>query len=329
MRDLSPLLCRAFLGMSPLGRQQRLSILIYHRVLKERDWMRPGETTESQFAWQMKLLQRHFTVLPLLEAVQMLRLNRLPPRAVSVTFDDGYADNATVALPILRQYRIPATVFVAAAYLNGGRMWNDTVIESLRVYGGQALDLSFLEMPAYPTETEELRRKAAYSIIANLKYLEPGRRKKVADYIAEVSDSSLPNNLMLTTEQLLTLHQQGIEIGGHTFSHPILSCLSPNQARDEIMRGKTELEAIIDNPLRLFAYPNGRPDMDYSQEHVALVKQAGFEAAVSTSWGVSSPRTDFFQMPRFTPWDKSSARFLLRMALNSRHFTEMSGEDTC
>lgn len=328
MRDLPQSLSRALLALSPLGRQQRLSILIFHRVLKERDWMRPGEPTEAEFAWQMQLLQRYFTVLPLSQAVQMLRENRLPPRAVCVTFDDGYADNATVALPVLQRYGIPATVFVAAGYLNGGRMWNDTVVESLRLYDGDELDLSRLGMPIYPTGTDELRRKAAYGIISERKYMEPSLREEIANHVAQLT-ASLPDKLMLTTEQLLTLHQQGVEIGGHTFSHPILCSLPPEQAREEILRGKTELESIIGEPLRLFAYPNGRPGKDYNQEHVAIVKQAGFDAAVATSWGVSSAKSDFFQLPRFTPWDKSSNRYLLRMILNGRHVAEALGEDRC
>jgi peptidoglycan/xylan/chitin deacetylase (PgdA/CDA1 family) len=245
-----------------------------------------------------------------------MQRGNLPSRAACVTFDDGYADNAKVALPILRQYDIPATVFVASGYLNGGRMWNDTIIEYLRQHEGQELDLSKLKMPVYSTSTPALRRKAAYDIIRHCKYLTRGEREKIANTIA-IGATSLPDDLMLTTEQLLTLHQQGVEIGGHTYSHPILSNLPFDEAREEIRRGKSEIEAIIDEPLRLFAYPNGRPNIDYISEHVRLVREAGFEAAVTTHWGVATARSDFFQLPRFTPWDKSAIKFLLRMALNS------------
>lgn len=326
MRDLPLSLSRALLSLSPLGRQQRLSILIYHRVMKARDWMRPGEPTEAEFVSHMRLLQRHFTVLPLVEAVQMLKENRLPPRAACVTFDDGYADNATVALPVLQQYGIPATVFVAAGYLNGGSMWNDTVVESLRHFKSDELDLAALGMPVYPTGTDELRRKTAYTIIRECKYLETNRRKEVADYVLKQTEASLPDDLMLTTEQLIALHQQGIEIGGHTFSHPILNSLPAKEAQQEIVRGKAELEAIINGPVRVFAYPNGRPEVDYNDTHVAFVKQAGFEAAVATNWGVSDRNSDFLQLPRFTPWDKTSTRFLVRMALNSRNVVKTLGE---
>ena len=318
MSSLLETITGALLRQSALGKQQRLSILIFHRVFAQRDWMRPGEPTAPEFAWQMQLLKRHFNVLPLYDAVQRLQQGNLPARAACVTFDDGYADNATVALPILQQYGIPATVFVAAGYLNGGRMWNDTVIEFLRQYTDKTLDLSHLQLPVYPTDTQELRRKAAHDIVRRCKYLENGRREEIATEISQ-SASSLPDSLMLTTEQLVLLHQQGIEIGGHTFSHPILSSLSSDQAREEITRGKRELEVLLNTDVRLFAYPNGRPDIDYKPEHVRLVQESGFEAAVATHWGVSDQKTNLFQLPRFTPWDKSAHRYLMRMVLNSRH----------
>ena len=317
MRDFPASVARTLLSWSPLGRHQRLSILIYHRVMKERDWMRPAEPTVVEFSWQMRLLQRYFNVLPLSEATQLLKSGDLPPRAVCVTFDDGYADNASVAQPVLERYGIPATVFVAAGYLDGGCMWNDKIVESLRHFRSSEVDFSSLGLPAYRTATLAFRRQAAYDIIARCKYLETGQREELAEAIAGHSNDRV-DDLMMTTEQLQTLHRQGIEIGGHTFSHPILTSLPKDKAREEIQRGKAELESIIGEPLRLFAYPNGRPETDYNQDHVALVKEAGFEAAVVTSWGVATPRSDPFQLPRFTPWDKSSNKFLLRMALNSR-----------
>jgi len=329
MHDPLQSITGALLALSPLGRLQRLSILIYHRVLKERDWMRPGTPTAVEFAWQMQLLKRHFNVLPLREAVQKLRTGTLPPRAACVTFDDGYADNVTVALPILQHHGIPATVFVSAGYLDDGRMWNDTVIESLRHYTAGELDLSRLGLPVYSTGSKVLLRETAYEIIRRCKYLDNGRREEIAESITREIKVSLHDKPMMTTKQLLKLHRHGVEIGGHTYSHPILSCLPEEQAREEIVRGKSKLESIIDEPLRLFAYPNGRPDVDYSLDHVAMVKQAGFDAAVSTNIGVSDSQSDFFQLPRFTPWDKSTSKFLLRMALNSRSVTKIAGENKC
>jgi peptidoglycan/xylan/chitin deacetylase (PgdA/CDA1 family) len=117
-----------------------LLVLIYHRVLPTRDPLLPDEPDAADFSAQMDLIGRNFRVLPLREAVQRLRSGDLPARSVSITFDDGYANNCEVALPILRERGIPATVFVATGFLNGGRMFNDTVIEAIRRAGAE-LDL--------------------------------------------------------------------------------------------------------------------------------------------------------------------------------------------
>ena len=66
----------------------------------------------------------------------------------------------------------------------------------------------------------------------------------------------------------------------------------------------------------LFAYPNGRPDEDYRAEHAQMVRDAGFEAAVSTAWGSARRNSDPFQLPRFTPWDRRRWAFGLRMGRN-------------
>jgi hypothetical protein len=68
----------------------------------------------------------------------------------------------------------------------------------------------------------------------------------------------------------------------------------------------------------LFAYPNGKPQTDFTSESVAIARESGFEAALSTAWGAASSTTDPYSIPRFTPWDRSRFRFATRMARNLR-----------
>ena len=65
-----------------------------------------------------------------------------------------------------------------------------------------------------------------------------------------------------------------------------------------------------------FAYPNGKPGRDYRADHAKMVREIGFDAAVSTAHGAARAGSDLYQLPRFTPWDRGSARFMLRMAQN-------------
>src|SRR5688500_10667438 len=109
---------------------RKLSILIYHRVHAEVDPIFPAEVDAKQFGLQLNWIKSLFNVLPLDEAIEALEQNRLPARTAAITFDDGYADNTEVALPILKKHNLSATFFICTGYLDGGRMWNDTIIES-------------------------------------------------------------------------------------------------------------------------------------------------------------------------------------------------------
>ena len=296
----------------------RLAILIFHRVLPTPDPMRPGEPTVAEFADQMELIRNHFYPLSLSDALDRLAADSLPARAVCVTFDDGYADNEKLALPILKHYGISACVFVATQFLNGGVMWNDRVIEGVRNYSGAEIELGHYGLSSYSVRSAEERLVAAQSILVSIKHRDPTEREKIALHISSLAEQGAPD-LMMTTPQLKNLLQAGVEIGAHTHSHPILSSLDLQSSRGEIVRGKAELEKIMGKPVRFFAYPNGRPQIDYSEDHVEIVKALGFEAALSTHWGSADKNTDRFQLPRFTPWDRSPLRYAMRLAHNYRN----------
>lgn len=298
---------------SPAGRRGRLSILIYHRVLDAPDPLRPGDPDAPTFRWQMELLARHFNVLPLREAALRLRDGTLPARPACVTFDDGYADNCTTALPILREVGVPATFFIATAYLDGGRMFNDTLIEVARGLPTGRCDLSSVGLGEVELASPADRQAFAGRLLSHFKYQPPDERLPTAERLAAAFDIALPTDLMMTTPQLRALHSTGMEIGGHTHSHPILARQLPTDARDEIRLGKEKLETLLGAPVRVFAYPNGRPDKDYRTEHVAMTRDCGFDVAVSTRPAAAAPGCDLHELPRFTPWDRTPARFGLRL----------------
>ena len=303
---------------APWGPKRPLSVLIYHRVLPAPDTILHDEVDAATFDWQMGLVKECFRVLPLTEAIDRLRRGDLPPRALAITFDDGYADNVTVALPILCRHGLPATFFIATAFLDGGRMWNDSIIEAFRRVRGEMLDLEPLGLGRHPTASPGQRRAAIDAVIAKVKYRPIGARLEAAEAIRAAADVALPDDLMMTTDQVRALNRAGMSIGGHTCSHPILTRLPDHEARTEIVEGRRILTDIAGEPISLFAYPNGRPGDDYDARHVRLVREAGFAAAFTTSWGAARRGSDLFQLPRFTPWDRSSARFLLRLAHNAR-----------
>lgn len=300
---------------SLLGKS-KLPILIYHRVHKKIDPMQPGEVDAATFDWQMRLIAKTFNVLPLSTAVELLRKNRLPTRPLSITFDDGYADNAEVALPILKKYQLPATFFVAAGYIDGGRMWNDTVYETIRTLPDGEYDFSSIGAGRYLFGDGRGKNRCAQELIVLLKHLPSKERDEQTSILASMAKRELTDKLMMSSQQIKMLSESGMDIGGHTMTHPILSNLTPEEALTEIKVGKETLEQIVGRRIRLFAYPNGKPGQDYNQDHVSMVRELGFDAAVSTAWGVSNWKSDIYQLRRFTPWDRHQTAFMLRLLRN-------------
>lgn len=305
-------------ALSPGGQRARLSILIFHRVLSQADPLFPGEQDARRFNEVLSWVARWFQVMPLDTAVSRLGAGTLPARAAAITFDDGYADNAINALPLLQRHGMAATFFIATSFLDGGRMWNDSVIEAVRAFRGKALDLRDAGLGSYGLESDEQRGIAIEALLGHIKYLEPRERQDAVAHVVDVAGASLPDNLMMRSEQVLALRNAGMQIGAHTCSHPILEKIPDGQAQSEITNSKTSLESLLGEPVSLFAYPNGKPDVDYSARHVAMVRQAGYVAAVSTAPGAAMQTTDIHQLPRFTPWDRTRSRYGLRLLANLR-----------
>lgn len=302
---------------APGGRRGKLCVLIYHRVLPGPDPMCVGEVNQETFRWHVALLARHCRVLPLSEALQGLAAGTLPPRAVAITFDDGYRDNAEVALPILSEYRVPATFFVTTGFVGGGLMWNDRITEFVRCTPQDHLDLRALGLPAFELQTWEQRRYAARELVLSLRRLADQQRSETVQAIIDGGSQMLPDNLMMEPAHVRQLAAAGMEIGAHTVNHPLLSRVDRRQAETEIAESKDFLESLLHQPVALFAYPNGKPGTDYGAEHVAMVKRCGFQGAVSTRWGAARRQDDPFQIPRLRPWQQSPGRFQLELARNT------------
>lgn len=290
-----------------------LVTLIYHRVLAVPDPLMHYEPDARAFAAQMDLVAANFNVLPLGEAAQRLKSGSLPERALCITFDDGYANNLTVAAPILAERGLPATVFVATGYLGGGRMFNDTVIEAIR-QAPDELDLKPFGLGRLLLHDLAARRAAVNYLLGQFKYRPADERRRLSEQLAELAAAALPCNLMLDEAQVRELQRRGIEIGAHTVTHPILTRLDPEAARREIVESKRALEEMIGARVTAFAYPNGRPTTDYGPTHVSLAAEAGFSVAVSTAWGAATRASDVFQLPRIAPWDKRALRYAARIA---------------
>jgi peptidoglycan/xylan/chitin deacetylase (PgdA/CDA1 family) len=292
---------------------------MYHRVLAEPDPLQPEVPHQALLAEQFRTLASAFNVLPLHEAAELLRSGGLPPGAACITFDDGYRDNHDLALPLLREYKLPATVFVATGFLNDGRMFNDSVIETVRRLDTGEIDLSRVGLGKRLVSDAASRRTLISELTKAVKYLEPGERDDFCEDLCRRAGSRLPTDLMMNDKQVKAMSDAGVDIGGHTVNHPILARVEGPVAQREIETNRDQITALTGRQPLCFAYPNGKPNLDYTSAHARMVAHAGYRAAVSTAVGVASDDADTFQLPRFMPRERSAAQFVARMVRMAAH----------
>lgn len=306
VRQVGAALCR-------VSARNRFLVLTYHRVLAAPDPLLPAEPDAREFAAHLDFLRSSFNVLTLAEAISKQAHDCLPPRALCITFDDGYRNNYELALPLLLERGMVATFFVSTGFLGTGRMFNDTVIETIRRSAGGLALAQELGGESLPLGTVAQRIAAIDIVLTRLKYLPFEARAEAVERLAQQAGAPLPNDLMMPPEQVAALAGAGMEVGAHTVHHPILSRLDDAAAEGEIRQSKVYLEEICGRSVTSFAYPNGRPGRDFGRTHVEMVKAAGYRQAVTTAYGCATPTTDPLQIPRLAPWGRPSLGFGYRL----------------
>jgi peptidoglycan/xylan/chitin deacetylase (PgdA/CDA1 family) len=315
------------------------AILMYHRVT-ETDCDPWGlAVTPKHFAEHLEVLRRYFRPEPLRRLNQALGAGKRSPQTVSVTFDDGYADNLYNAKPLLERFDIAATVFVATGCIgNEHEFWWDELERvllqpgmlpetiCLRVNGnvfeqhlGESMHYSAADYGRYRewrcgSSAPTPRHSLYYSLWTLLESLEEKEKRNVLEQLTAWSGKLTvrrSTHRTLSAAELINLGSQGlIEIGAHTVTHPFLSRLPETLQRSEIRRSKTDLETTVDSAIESFAYPHG----DYTMATVAFVREAGFVQACSTIADSVRSATDSFQLPRIAVEDWDGEEFARRLS---------------
>lgn len=295
------------------GPQAALPILMYHRVLDAPDPLQREIHQAKVMDTHFRTLRQFFKVMPLNEAADMLMAGRLPPRAICITFDDGYRDNHDLALPLLQRHGLSATFYIASGYLNGGMIFHDVLVETIRHAPAGLIDLGVEGVEPVLITDATSRITAVKQIVSSMKYLPTQQRQRASERLIDALGRHAPRSLMMTDEQVRALSRAGMGIGGHTTHHVILSGMGSEAARHEIASNQSKLGSLIDKPLTSFAYPNGKPGIDYHDTHTDIVRDLGFRNAVSTRSAVGTPKASIFELPRFVLNETSQIGVVLRI----------------
>ena len=272
-------------------------ILSYHRVNDEQNPFFGGVSVKV-FARQMEMLCKYFSVLPLEELVERMEKNDVPPNAIAITFDDGYRDNYENGFPVLRQFGLPATIFlVTGAVDSKNGLWHDHVFDAFLRTNARSVSIGGKEFPLR-TPSEKFTAVNVFR-----RYLRRYTFHDWADHIQKLTDKlAVPEQYCVGAEKLRwqeieEMSKDHITFGAHTVSHPILTRMPLSEAIDEIIGSKEIIEKRLGLPVRLFAYPNGSRD-DFNVAIKQVLKENGFVGAATTLWGTNDVHTDPFELRR-------------------------------
>jgi peptidoglycan/xylan/chitin deacetylase (PgdA/CDA1 family) len=286
-------------------------ILVYHRVAVPSDDPFALSVHPDRFREHLRHLKSHHPILRLEDD-----LRRAPARSIVITFDDGYADNATTALPALEAERVPATFFVSSGYVDSGKpFWWDEVASVARGDRGRERLESLLESeggrtPKSSDDVMNLLRR----VHLRLKRDDVATRERRLERLREGGAPSPGGALEsaprpLTRGELERLARSPIAtLGAHGVDHPSFTALPLPSQRDQMTRSKRELEAWTGVPVHSFSFPFGERG-DFTSDSLRLASEVGFRRVAVNIPGQVHRWTSMGRLPRHVVGDWPVPRF--------------------
>jgi peptidoglycan/xylan/chitin deacetylase (PgdA/CDA1 family) len=319
----------------------RPMILMYHRVARPEVDPWALSVSPAHFAEQLEVLRRSRVCLPLTDLVLGLKEQRLPARALAITFDDGYADNLHQAAPALERYQVPATVFLVSGVLGSDReFWWDE-LERILLHPG-CLPATLVLKVGRVERRWSLGEAAEHSAEQFVRHRSwcgwdepPGRRQLIFRQVYDWLRSFRPSDQDAVLDQLrawartpaqarsshriLTAAEAAelarspmISIGAHTMTHPALPELTKDAQRREIEQSSADCEDLTGAPIRSFSYPFSATS-DATREMVA---RSGMLIACAGSGELAQGTADPLMLPRVPVFDWDGREFSRQLGLS-------------
>lgn len=272
-------------ALARLLTRKQPKILMYHHFAEKGDAVC---TSAANFREQLEYISRHFRPVTVSQLAQeYYEQGEVPANTVALTIDDGYLDFYEIAYPLLKEFNIPATFYITTGFVNGEQwLWTDQLHWMFETLGdcGPAIDLEGFSMPAAADDSRTWVERS-YAFNGFLLTLDNGEKWRIIHQVAAEWGLQIPLAApgmyrACSLEQLREMQSNGIEIGGHTVSHPSLGRVTEAEASCEIGKSYEFLHNKLGAKVRSFCYPNGTPQ-DYNSAVESLVEKAHYSCAVT------------------------------------------------
>lgn len=300
--------------------QSGASVLVYHSVGGGGSVFRDNVISESAFDAQMRFISRHMHPVPLSTVLDAVAKGAaLDRKWVAVTFDDGYRDFVTTAVPILQRYGIPASFYVPTGVLHGEVMYFDEIESLISGFNGRQLVFAVGELRLrLPLGDSAARSDAALRISHAVRGMPPGPRAEAMAWLrktcADAGATPVPTggvvDRYVTREDLRNLPDD-MEVGSHSVNHFCLSRLDDATLHCELAESAGELTVVCGRKVETLAYPFGGP-WAFDGRVAQAAARAGYGAALTTVRGKVHGGTDLMAVPRIGGGE-SMSRFRLNL----------------
>ncbi len=263
----------------------------------------------STFLEQAEHLKKHYNVVPLTQFLQHCKEGTPPPRrSVVLTFDDGYASNYILAYPILKRFKLPASIFLTTDFIEQKNfIWANRVEYSLLTTENTSIEIQIgSKKTLFTLASIEERHNAIQSVKENLRPLGIKEQERITAGLEGSAGRKLTFEQKTTPAihkpmdwgQVKEMVQCGlVTAGAHTCSHAILSQCSPEELAEEISIPKKLIEQKLNVACELFCYPYGGTGT-FNELTTTALKHHGYSCALTTLNGTNHLSTDPFFIKR-------------------------------
>jgi peptidoglycan/xylan/chitin deacetylase (PgdA/CDA1 family) len=285
--------------LAKVHRQHPCVILLYHRITdKGSKYHNQGRAMHHHIKHlerELAYLKKNYQILTLDEVIQGFK-SRVGFRSpsVAITFDDGYLDNYTLAYPVLKKHGVPATIYLTTDFIGTSqRIWTDQIEFMLLGSGKEQFNLPRLFGDReLRIRTKKEKEHVSNEITEALKKRPDAERTEIMYELFKTLEMkgnpgrNCEERIMLNWDEVKEMANDGFVIGSHSHTHPILSRMPIQKAKDEILQSKKIIEGTLGIKVEHFAFPNGKED-DFNEELKDYCQEIGFESVASVVYGTN------------------------------------------
>jgi peptidoglycan/xylan/chitin deacetylase (PgdA/CDA1 family) len=276
-----------------------IAILAYHGITEAPESplsnVRRLHVWKGMFEEHLRFLGSRWRPVPLSTVSEAMDTGRrLPPRTVAVTIDDGYRNVLTVALPLLKRFGVPATVFVLTGVGRERRMWIDRLEAVIEATSVPFLHWEGRTFPLRSVTTKAEAIRALTRIFRELGIRREAALEELRTLLGKPSEPPNPDRDLLTPAEVRALRDAGLEIGSHAEDHEPLTARPLEEMRSALAKSRRVLETDLGDGRYALSYPYGA----WNAQLARVVQEAGFCCAVTTDPGLNRPGGDRFGLKR-------------------------------